>query len=213
MPPLPPLPPSLKYATLPSRGKFADASNMTSLVNEAIRVLAPYETKDSSPANVRTKNLPIYSMSASNSGRTSPVIIEEKEEDEEEEKGKEGKGTTTTVSSSNGPVAVSKGSLPNDGSRQVQTTCKPADDSSHTPTKRAQKPPAVSSQTYESNSLQRRRRGGGLQKTLSLYQDNKRQTASARRALFKTISIDNPPTTTGTCTCICTCTLRTCTCM
>ncbi len=199
----PPLPPSLAYtsSTLPSRGKFASTSDVNELVSAAMRVLAPHQT---TPTNVRHAPYHTYSISASNSGRTSPVIEEDEEEIKQTSPVKTTPITTTptvitTDNDSNTEDTPSvKGSTHNHTPNSVKSTVPHSKGYRKLPTT-----------NYESSSLQRRRQatatstgsGSGLKKAISLYQDNKRQhqqlnLPGARRALFRGVSLDAAPTVT-----------------
>ena len=161
-----------------------------------MRVLAPHQT---TPTNVRHAPYHTYSISANNSGRTSPVI----EEDEDDIKHTSPVKTTPTMTtvitpdndSNTEDTPTVKSSAPNHASNSVKNTVPQSKGYRRLPT------------NYESSSLQRRKQatatssgsGSGLKKAISLYQDNKRQhqqLPGARRALFRGVSLDAAPTVT-----------------
>ena len=182
---IPPLPPSLQYSTLPSRGKFASALNMTDLVSAAVKILKPYEShQELLPANIKNTKYQIqYSLSASNSGRTSPVMEENEEGSDNNLQQVAASCDTLCPTNDQSPNSVSKG-LTMESPLTKQTPDSQV-------SKGNKKLPSTTS--YDSNSLQRRKQAssGGLRRALSMYQDNKRQTAGARRALFRGTSTDS----------------------
>ncbi len=203
---MPPLPPSLQYSSLStSHGKYASALNMTDLVSAAVKVLKPYEThqqQDCLPTNIRnTTKYPStvqYSLSASNSGRTSPVI-EEKEPEESDP------SLQKIVTASCDTLCPNNDHSPNDKKQLMDTTpvTKQTRDTGPVPIGNRRLPSITN---FDTNSLQRRKQQGsssGLRKALSMYQDNKRQsTAGARRALFRGTSIDDSTQSSITSQCV-----------
>ena len=171
---MPPLPPSLsnKYSTLPSRGKFASAADITSLLSETLLV-SPQSSfdKDPSPINVRPVSQCNFSFSANNSGRTSPVLEEEKEDEE--------------VIHKNGGFIFSP-LLPLAPNQSKPEALNPS------PVKPLPK------LTYESGSLPRRK-SGGLKRAMSLYHDNRKEAATARerKALVRRKTMITPSNSAG----------------
>ena len=176
---MPPLPPSLsnKYSTLPSRGKFASAADITSLLAETFLVSPQLSfDKDTSPINVRPVSQCNFSFSANNSGRTSPVLEEEKEKDE-------------AVIHKNGGFIISPLSPLSSNSNQTQSKPEALNPSPVKPLPKL---------TYESGSLPRRKTGG-LKRALSLYHDNRKEAAITRerKALVRRKTMITPSNSAG----------------